>query len=221
MNDHIYCYPDSSILKNKLNIQNQTDLDDAEEKLSWLAYQGLLKNPIPGNFDFVHLKAVHSALFSKLYDWAGEIRLVDISKVNSFCPSQHINSFANDIFKNLRNNNYLKGLAKEEFITKFADVYSDLNALHPFREGNGRSLRLFMTFVATNAGHTIKFRDINKEKYMDACIVSVASGNINLLKEVFSEIIDTEISLPSYKEWKDSHKKIKSPNCNEIDDIEI
>ena len=104
MSDRIYCYPNSYVLINKLNIRDNNLLSEAERKLTMLRISDLIDNPIIGEFDLVHLKAIHKYMFQDIYSWAGEIRTVDISKENMFCKVQYINDQATNIFENLKKN---------------------------------------------------------------------------------------------------------------------
>lgn len=82
MPDNKYCYPNSEVLINKLNITNQKELQQAEMKITAIRLQELQKNPIKGRYDFAHLKAIHHYIFQDLYEWAGKERTVEIGKGN-------------------------------------------------------------------------------------------------------------------------------------------
>lgn len=93
MSDNKYCYANTDILINKLNIRDQVELSKAETKITTIQCTELQKNPIKGNFDFNHLKSIHKFIFQDIYDWAGKERTVDIGKGNLFCLVQHIQPF--------------------------------------------------------------------------------------------------------------------------------
>ena len=95
--DEQYCYPDSSVLKNKLNITEQNSLDEAERQITAVKLLALKMSPIPGNLDFQHLCAIHRFVFSDIYDWAGVSRSVNISKGNLFCNFKFIDNAINDL----------------------------------------------------------------------------------------------------------------------------
>lgn len=82
----------------------------------------------------------------------------------------------------------MKGLTKSRFIDELTEFYHDMNMLHPFREGNGRTLRLFITLLVRNAGYTLNFSDCDNDLLMIATI-KAAQGDFSLLKEVFSELV--------------------------------
>ena len=85
MADEFYCYPGTNVLKNKLNIREQETLYIYERKLTMLRLRELIKKPISGEFNLEHLQAIHWYIFQDIYDWAGEIRKVEIAKQNMFC----------------------------------------------------------------------------------------------------------------------------------------
>lgn len=168
MADRIYCYPDSEILKNKMGIRNMEKLQQMERKLTMLRILELIDKPVQGEFDFQHLKLIHRYIFQDVYDWAGEIRKVDIAKGNMFCNARFIESQASEIFKNLKEENYLQGLSEKEGAIRMAYYFSEINALHPFREGNGRSQREFIRTLALNMGYVINFAKVSKEEMISA-----------------------------------------------------
>ena len=141
MPDTKYCYPDTEVLINKLDIRDLDKLHIFERKLTMLRLLELLDKPINGKFDFKHLQAIHAYIFQDVYDWAGKVRTVDIAKGNMFCNVRFISSQADVIFSGLKEEHYLAGLDEDMFIKRLAYYFSEINALHPFREGNGRSQR--------------------------------------------------------------------------------
>lgn len=82
--------------------------------------------------------------FQDLYDWAGQLRTVDISKGSTrFCNVQRIEPEASKLLAKMAMANYFVGLPRNQLIESLADFYNELNVIHPFREGNGRVSRLF------------------------------------------------------------------------------
>ena len=119
-NDH-YLDPETGVLKNKLNIRAEEELKEAEASLvAWRSFQ-LAGNPIKGCFDLDHLKAIHKHLFCDVYEWAGELRNIDLSKENSyFANYTHIVSASRPVFEKLVEEDYLKGLDAAAFSTRAA-----------------------------------------------------------------------------------------------------
>lgn len=168
MADRVYCYPNSDVLINKLSIREQEKLYTFERKLTMLRLLELIDQPIKGNFDFDHLKEIHRYIFQDIYEWAGEVRKVDIAKGNMFCNVKFIDLQATEIFERLKKERYLEGLSEKEFIKKLAYTFSEINALHPFREGNGRSQREFIRSLAIKNGYIILFANITEEEMLKA-----------------------------------------------------
>ena len=183
------CYPGTTVLVNKLHIHDEAALQEAEALATYVNASRLEQCPLEGVFDFAHYKAIHQFLFSDLYDWAGEVRTVNISKKGTqFAPVEQIESQAMQIFERLKTRNFFKGLSHDEFVDEIVDFYCVTNFLHPFREGNGRTQRLFLTQLIRNAGYDINFADMDTDLLMIATIQS-AQGVTDLLKTIFSESI--------------------------------
>ena len=183
------CYPGTTILVNKFDIHDEEKLNEIESVISSARYAEWLNAPQETAFDFDHYKAIHRFLFSDLYEWAGEVRTVNISKKSTqFIPAEMIESQAKLIFKRLRDRNYFKALPHTEFIEEIVDFYCVTNVLHPFREGNGRTQRVFLTQLIRNAGYEINFADMDTDLLMVATIQS-AQGVTDLLKRIFGESI--------------------------------
>ena len=163
--DDTYCYPGTDVLRNKADLTNAEDLDAYEGELSTLRSIEILENPIAGQFDLTHLQRIHLALFQDVYDWAGKIRTVDISRGNSrFANVRFIESAANDIFNKLARENWLKGLDAVALSQSLAHCLSEINALHPFREGNGRVQRIFISQLSQSAGYQLDYSDLEQEQ---------------------------------------------------------
>ena len=179
-----YCYKDSDVLINKLNITNDEDLYNAERELvSYRTYE-LNEMPLKGNFNFKYLKDIHKYLFQDVYRWAGDIRNCNIAKQDLFCLAEHIESFGNDIFNKLKQEKYFANYDNDTKLDKLVELFADINALHPFREGNGRSQRLFIESLAKINGIYLDLTNVSK---MDMIIASHESinGNYKKLKEMF------------------------------------
>ena len=168
MADRIYCYPNSDVLKNKIGIQDMEKLQRLERLLTMLRILELVDKPIQGKFDLQHLCLIHRYIFQDVYDWAGEIRKVDIAKGSMFCNVKFIESQAAEIFKKLKSEDYLQGLNEENTASRLAYYFSEINALHPFREGNGRSQREFIRTLTLHIGYVINFAKVSKEEMLKA-----------------------------------------------------
>ncbi len=179
--DKFYCYPDSNVFKNKLNITDSNQLKKAEREITSLKTAQILTTRIKGNFDFTHLCKIHNFLFSDIYEWAGQIRVVDISKGSLFCKYEFIEKEADKLFKELKDNNYIKNCKdKNDLIKQLAYYLGEINAIHPFREGNGRCQRIFIEHLSFHLGYNFDFMKITPKEMMEASIESFNGNNTKL-----------------------------------------
>lgn len=183
------CYPGTAILINKFDIRDEAKLNEVETVLVSARSAEWITAPAANTFDFAHYKAIHRFLFSDLYDWAGQIRAVNISKKGTvFCPAENIERQASLTFRRPKEQNYLRGLPRNEFIEELTDFYCSTNYLHPFREGNGRTQRVFLTQLVRNAGYDLNWSEVDGELLMIATIQS-AQGVTDLLRQVLGKSI--------------------------------
>lgn len=188
--DDTYCYPGTDVLRNKAEITNAEDLDAYEGELSTLRSIEILENPIAGQFDLAHLQRIHLALFQDVYDWAGKIRTVDISRGNSrFANVRFIESAANDIFNKLARENWLRGLDADALSKRLAHYLSEINALHPFREGNGRVQRIFISQLSQSAGYQLDYSDLEQEQIYRAMELAF-NGDESILANLILERLE-------------------------------
>ena len=180
------CYENTNVLKNKFNLKEQTKLDLVERNItSLLIAQALINIPFE-NVNFEFYKSLHSYVFSDIYEWAGTTRTINMSKKGTvFCDFGDIELTAKNIFKGLIKNNFLKEFSNNEFINEFTELYCNLNYLHPFREGNGRIQRLFLTMLLKDMNKVLYFSNIDKDLLMIATIKSV-SGDVFMLRDIFN-----------------------------------
>jgi cell filamentation protein len=186
-----YVYSGTDILINKFNIRDSENLKEAE----FIAYARKQSLPFPaGKFDYSHLKEIHKHIFSDVYDWAGKERTVNIAKGNSFfCHSLFIEREIEKVFSKLKTDKYLHGLEHGDFCKKLSYYFNEINAVHPFREGNGRTLRYFCQELSRNAGYEIQFSKINitqslaEKEYMDANIAGF-NGEYQEMEKIFRKI---------------------------------
>ena len=166
--DSIYCYPDSFVLKNKLNITDGDKLEEAERNITALRILSLRKHPPKGEMDFSYLCLLHKLIFGDIYSWAGEIRNVNINKGTMFCNYLFIAQQAEYIFGKLKKERYLRRCSADEMPLRLSYYLSEINALHPFREGNGRTQRLFIEILAERAGYEVDFSSVTADEMIEA-----------------------------------------------------
>ena len=188
--DDTYCYLGTDVLRNKAEITDANELDAYEGDLSTLRSIEILENPIAGQFDLAHLQRIHLALFQDIYGWAGKIRTVDISRGNSrFANVRFIESAANETFKKLARENWLKGLDADPLSKRLAHYLSEINALHPFREGNGRIQRIFISQLSQAAGYQLDYSDLEQEQIYQAMELAF-NGDESILANLILEHLD-------------------------------
>ena len=166
--DDFYCYPDSVVLKNKLGINDERLLNEAERKLSTLKLGELENNPLSGELNFDYLRNIHRFLFGEIYEWAGENRKIDIARGNTFCMHELIDVCMDKVMEELKNEDYLSNLDKDEVIKRLAYYIGEINTIHPFREGNGRVQRAFIRELAKRNGIRLDFNGITPKEMIEA-----------------------------------------------------
>jgi cell filamentation protein len=184
-----YLDPASGVLHNRLGITDAGELAQAEAALSASRIVDLERRRLPGRYDLAHLRAFHRLILGDVYDWAGELRTVSIAKGSVFCLPQHLESYGADIFGRLAAADLLRGLAREEFITLLAEFLADVNALHPFREGNGRTQRSFFSQLAHDAGHHIDWVRLEPARNVTAS-AAAHRGDLAPLRAMLGQLVD-------------------------------
>jgi cell filamentation protein len=161
-----YIYPGSTVLRNKLGITDASELDYVERAL---VAQRAAEGIPTGRFDLAHLQAIHGHLFQDVYDWAGQLRTVEISKGgHQFQFRQFIETGMADVHGRLDKARFLKNLGRDEFAKSAGVIIGDINYVHPFREGNGRTQLFYLEQLAENAGHTIDLGRIEPKRWIEA-----------------------------------------------------
>ena len=147
-----YADPVTGLPRNKLGLGTAGELEAAEREITHAALIFLKESPVQPSYDLRHLCAIHRRIFGDIYDWAGQVRTVAIAKGAMFCLPQYIEPAATEIFRLLRSDNFLRGLERGLFIDRLTYYLGEVNAVHPFREGNGRTQRAFFEQLASEAG---------------------------------------------------------------------
>ena len=189
MRDIKYCYPNTNVLRNKLGIRDNAELLEAEKRLVALRLAELQKKPIRGKYDFGHLKAIHRHPFQDIYDWAGQERTVDIGKGNIFCLVSNLQSYGETVFAKYFSQCFAAKDDMNQFVKVFAENYGDLNALHPFREGNGRAQREFARTLCIKCGYDFNIICSTHREMIAASRLSFDKCDNSLLEKVFSRAV--------------------------------
>ncbi|OEC36218.1 cell filamentation protein [Pseudomonas cuatrocienegasensis] len=186
-----YCYPDSTVLCNKLGIRDEATLSEVERQLSMLAAESLDFSLPP--YDLGYMQKIHHCLFSDLYEWAGELRTVGIAKQNTrFCQPEYMAKEADKIFKTMAAADWFEGRDRADLIVSVAEAYSELNVVHPFRDGNGRTQRILFEHLIMNAGFEISWWGIEEDQWLYANIAAY-SCNLGPMEQVFENCIGQAI----------------------------
>ena len=188
--DDFYCYPESDVLINVFDIRDKQALHTAEQQITALKIAQMEAMPPKGTFDLKHIRSIHKFIFGDIYKWAGQIRKGDflIKGDSIFCRAMYIEGMAADIHAKLKADKYLRGLEKADFIEKLAYYMGEINALHPFREGNGRTQRLYFKQLCARAGYDLEFRKTQKDVLVQADIAAF-NKEYSLLIKVLEDIV--------------------------------
>lgn len=184
--DDPYCYKGTAVLRNRLGLRDQEALDAFEAEATAQRFA----EPLPsGRFGVAHYRAVHRHLFGDVFPWAGRFRSVRIAKGGSmFCYPEHIDSEMASVFGSLKAKNWLRGLSPADFARDGAHFLAELNAIHPFRDGNGRTQLAFVTLLAFAAGYQVDFDRIEPEAFLAAMIESF-HGREQQLMQILQHLI--------------------------------
>lgn len=165
-----YCYDDTTVLKNLPGIRQA----EALARFEAVATAQRSDEALPhGRLSVRHYRAIHHHLFQDVYPWAGRFRTVRLSKRGSaFCYPEHIDREMVALFGGLRQRRHLRGLAPDEFASAAARFLATLNAIHPFREGNGRTQTTFLALLADLARHPLTLERLQPERFLSAMIAS-------------------------------------------------
>ena len=184
-----YVNPATGVLRNRYGLEDGHVLQSLETDIV-AAQDTLLKSmPLPGLYDLDHLCAFHKFLFGSIYDWAGSIRTVSISKGGMpFCRVEFIHTMAPEIFPPVSKHNHLRNLGKAAAVAAMAELLGELNALHPFRDGNGRTQRAFLRQWASTAGWVIDWTGLDQGANRMASIAAMG-GNCSPLEDLLDAIV--------------------------------
>lgn len=185
---------------NKIEATNISELNERERDITSIKVRNYHKDPIGGNFDYTHLKAIHERLFGDIYTFAGKDRYelglkdqpfqrkgIDQRENIVFTHGSDIPAGAKELFDSLQKKNLLKDLPLNSFARQSAEFFGKLNTLHPFREGNGRTQRLFMESLAKNAGYDLSLDKIPGDKMNQACQESHKQQSTARLEMLFRQ----------------------------------
>jgi cell filamentation protein len=186
--DDPYADPVTGVLRNKLGLSTAEELADAEREITHAALILIRESPVRPTCDLFHLCAIYKRIFGYIYEWAGQIRTVAIAKGSPFCLPQFIESSSDGIFRTLRGENSLQGLERGPFIDRLAFYLGEVNAVHPFREGNGRTQRAFFEQLARDAGFTLNWQHLDAARNIEAS-AAVMRGDAGPMRKMLDALV--------------------------------
>jgi len=182
-----YLYPELNVMRNRLGIRQAERLAQAVYEFTALRAATLSLGPLLRGLP--HLCAIHQHLYQDIFDWAGDIREMDIYQGDTrFCHFAYIEKEGNALMQDLEEEGYLVGLEKADFINRLSHYYCEINVLHPFRIGNGIVQRIFFEQLAIHAGYQLDWRGIDPEAWAQAN-QSGAMGDLSALNTIFSKVV--------------------------------
>ena len=186
-------------LHNLVGARSPDVLKERENTFVSLRMAELKESPVQGKLDFAHLKEIHHRLFQDVHDWAGKARIdFDAAKQDyqggrayAFTPSAQIEVEGKRVFEKLAAHDYLQGLTRKEFVPELARLHGELNHLHTFPEGNGRTQRLFLEQVAQKAGHPVDLSIGTEYRIIEASIAQT-KGQHGMMERFIAEATDPD-----------------------------
>jgi len=203
-----YCYP-NGVLINKLNIQDQEELDKVEASFTYLRLNRLIGTEGEFKFDLYYYLNLHKYIFQDIYSFAGDIRDENISKGLPFCRPEYIVQYLKYLLDEMKSKvRNIKTI--DDYIDYLSYYFSEINLVHPFREGNGRTQREYFRQLVQYLNKYLPFEDLyldyslikgdHKDMFMNACVNAAVTGDLNLLKDFFRLVLKKKV--------KENDKKI-------------
>jgi cell filamentation protein len=175
----------NGVLRNKLGLTDGHKLSVAEKRMSALRLADLARKPLHGHLNFDLMQAIHWSIFQDIYDWAGQPRTIDISKDDSrFCHWRFIPTYADEIFAKMQRT----VRDTDDFVALATTAFSDVNALHPFREGNGRTTRALLDHLGRLHGYAFNWDKLERHEVVGCSIFSM-SDNDEPLRAMLRKIV--------------------------------
>lgn len=186
-----YLDPGTGLLRNNPGLGEQRALDAFEAERTEIRALQLLQSPPAFTGDLKHLQAIHRHLFQDVYDWAGQLRTVDIAKQDGehFMPMSLLQRGAGYAFDELRQDSFLRGMQPDRFVARLAHHYDQINYLHPFREGNGRTQRMFWSQVAVEAGYELDWSHVSGAVNDHASRAAHEQRDLDPLRDMFRQVV--------------------------------
>ncbi len=185
-----YLYPETDVLKNLPGIKDYARLQQFDALSTSHRISKLSLKPIPGLFDRVHLQRIHHYIFQDVYSWAGEFRTINIRKEGEFwfCRYEFIEQSLVRLFDGLKSENRLKNTSLQQFAGRAGFYLTELNAIHPFREGNGRAQREFIRELGLHAGLHVDWTLTTQNEIYTASLAGFHTGDSRSTEDLIARI---------------------------------
>jgi cell filamentation protein len=170
-----YSDPVTGVLYNKLGLSTAAELEAAEREITHAALILLHESPVSPSYDLPHLREIHKRIFGDIYEWAGQIRTVAMAK-------------GAIIFRELHDEDCLRGLSRDAFVGRLSYYLGEVNALHPFREGNGRAQRAFFAQLARNTGFTLAWKHLDAARNVEAS-AAIMRGDPEPMRKMLDALV--------------------------------
>ena len=184
-----YVYPGINVLRNHFGLRDPAALAQRERNASTIRLWELRARPLAGGYDLPHLQAFHRHIFGDVYPWAGELRTVAIGKDNTmFALPDRIAPYLSDVLAAVPRENYLRGLPPDRLADRLTYYLAEINAVHPFREGNGRAQRAFIDQLSAEAGHHLAWDRLSPDRNV-ATAIAAMRGDLTPLREALAGVM--------------------------------
>lgn len=185
-----YTDPKTGLLRNKQDITDKDVLLFVESGAVTKRLQELYENPIKIK-GIDSLFEIHKHLFQDIYEWAGKKRVVEISKDGKqFFPTSHFDNAFRYINQLIAEFNDIPADNKKMLADKLAEILDNVNYLHPFREGNGRTQREFLRLLALEKGLNLNLNPPDNKSVYERYMKGAIESDVNMLTELLIELID-------------------------------
>ncbi|HMG61494.1 MAG TPA: Fic family protein [Streptosporangiaceae bacterium] len=188
MADDPYSDPVTGVLLNNLGLGTAAELEVAERDITHAALILLGESDVHLGYDLPHLCEIHRRIFGDIYAWAGQIRTVGIANGGLFCLPPYIESAAAEVFRALRSESLLRDLDREAFVARLAYYLGEVNAIHPFREGNGRTQRAFFQQLAREAGYALDWQHLDAARNIEAP-AAIMRGDAEPMRKMLDALV--------------------------------
>lgn len=183
-----YVNPKSGCLLNLLGLTDPVNLQSAERSAVLLREHSVRTHGLSGTYDLPHFQAFHRELFQDIYSWAGQLRTVSIAKTHLFCLPAFIEKQASALLSQLADEEHLRNLSREQFLDRLTHYMAELNAIHPFREGNGRTQRVFFEQLGGKAGHQFDWSKTDEDRNTQAHQAAM-DGDLAQLRALLGAVV--------------------------------